>query len=213
MNYNDKLQNNYIDENDSKNDYKNDYKNEFIDIKYRMPVKTKIFFKKLENYLDNEINYFGSIRRWDYLPNSSDIDAVIFVNDEKSIINKIQNYLNLPNYSFNKIYNFIPLCNKVVTGYKYVIKDKPNNFKADLLIYNKKYEDCVTKDATQISNMPFLFSIIFYLLKKLFNYNLLPKEMFLYIKRLLFSYIRDGSNFLNTRSSFWKFVELKQSIK
>ena len=179
-------------------------------IKSKMPKHIQDFFKKLEKYIDNPILFFGSIQRIDYFPNSSDIDAVVFVHDEKTTMNKIQNYLNLSNKPFKHFFNYIPLCNKVVKGYKYVIKDPDNNFKADLLIYNVKYKDCVLKDTEQIRNMPFYCAIILYILKFLYYNNLLPKNLFLYSKRILFSFIRDGFNSINTRYDFWKYVEFKQ---
>ena len=55
---------------------------------------SKTFFKKLSNYLDTKIYYFGSIQRNDYFPKSSDIDIDIFTDNEKSTILKLQNYLN-----------------------------------------------------------------------------------------------------------------------
>ena len=174
-----------------------------------MPKHIQDFFTKLEKYIGSPIMFFGSIQRIDYFPHSSDIDAVVFVNDEISTMNKIQNFLDLSKKSFKYFFNYIPLCKKVVKGYKYVIKDPDHNFKADLLIYNYKYKDCVLKDTEQIRNMPFYCAILLYILKFLYYNNLLPKSLFMYMKRILFSYIRDGFNSIKTRYDFWKYVEFK----
>lgn len=179
-------------------------------VKTKMPIHIQDFFKKLEKFIGNPILFFGSIQRIDYFPNSSDIDAVVFVNDEKTTMNKIQNFLNLSTKPFKHFFNYIPLCKKVVKGYKYVIKDPDNKFKADLLIYNNRYKDCVLKDTEQIRNMPYYCAIILYILKFLYYNNLLPQKLFVYSKRILFSFIRDGFNSLKTRYDFWKYVELKQ---
>ena len=198
---------NYNNKNNKQECNKNEL-NEFV--KSKMPNQFQEFFNKLEKYIDEEILFFGSIQRFDYFPYSSDIDAVIFVNNEKSTMNKIQNFLNLQNKSFKTFYNFIPLCNKVVKGHKCVINDNKNYFKADILIYNILHKDCVLKDTEQIRNMPIYCSIILYILKFLFYNNLLSKEIFVYLKRLLYSFIRDGFNSLITKYDFWKYVELKQ---
>lgn len=201
---------NYINNNNYKKQEFNKNSLNELRIKSKMPYQFQEFFNKLEKYLDEEIFFFGSIQRFDYFPYSSDIDAVIFVNNEKSTMNKIQNFLNLQNKSFKKFYNFIPLCKKVVKGYKCVINDNKNYFKADLLIYNNVYKDCVVKDTEQIRNMPIYCSVILYMLKFLFYNNILSKELFVYLKKILYSFIRDGFNSFITKYDFWKYVELKQ---
>ena len=44
----------------------------------------RIFFTNLEKYLESPLYYFGSIRRYDYDPDNSDIDAILFTNNEAS---------------------------------------------------------------------------------------------------------------------------------
>ena len=38
----------------------------------------KIFLKKLEQYIENKLYFFGSIQRLDYFEDKSDIDVCIF---------------------------------------------------------------------------------------------------------------------------------------
>jgi predicted nucleotidyltransferase len=66
--------------------------------KNKMNPFAEKFFKKLSDYLDTKIYFYGSIQRNDYFPNSSDIDADIFTDNESSIINKLQNFLGVKKY-------------------------------------------------------------------------------------------------------------------
>ena len=88
-----------------------------------MPEYAKYFFKKLTDYLDVKIYYFGSIQRFDYFPSSSDIDADIFTDNESSTITKMQNFLGIPRYDFRKFVYRLHKANKMVYGYKVKYED------------------------------------------------------------------------------------------
>ena len=70
--------------------------------KNKLSQQESIFFEKLRNYLDTPLYFYGSIQRDDYLPQHSDIDVNIFSNDEKDIIIKLQNFLNVDRNNFKK---------------------------------------------------------------------------------------------------------------
>jgi tRNA nucleotidyltransferase (CCA-adding enzyme) len=61
----------------------------------KLSSQEKDFFQNLKNYIDLPLYFYGSVQRYDYLPQYSDIDVDIFTNDEKSIIIKLQNFLNV----------------------------------------------------------------------------------------------------------------------
>ena len=63
--------------------------------KNKLPVFAEHFFKKLGDYLDTKIYYYGSIQRSDYFPDSSDIDVDIFTENENSTITKLQHFLKI----------------------------------------------------------------------------------------------------------------------
>ena len=46
------------------------------------PKEVKDFFKRLENYLDDELYFYGSVNRSDYIHGKSDIDVAIFTDNE-----------------------------------------------------------------------------------------------------------------------------------
>ena len=60
-----------------------------------LPPNTKKFFYNLSEYLDTKLLYYGSVQRSDYVPGKSDIDVVIFTDNEFSLMNKLQHYLHL----------------------------------------------------------------------------------------------------------------------
>ena len=49
---------------------------------------------KISIYIDKPIYIYGSINRFDYIPNKSDIDIDIFTENESSTINILSNLLN-----------------------------------------------------------------------------------------------------------------------
>ena len=59
------------------------------------PKDIKIFFKQLQNYLDTDIYFYGSVNRTDYVPGKSDIDVAIFTDNEYSVITKLQHFLKI----------------------------------------------------------------------------------------------------------------------
>ena len=76
------------------------------DIKNKMPMHKRQFFTNLENYLDTSLYYFGSIQRYDYSPDNSDIDAILFTNNADSSISALQNWFQVSKNEFKKIVNF-----------------------------------------------------------------------------------------------------------
>ena len=71
--------------------------------KNEMPKYAKHFFKKLGDYLDTKIYYYGSIQRLDFFPMASDIDTDIFTDNESSTISQLQSFLGVPKYEFRKV--------------------------------------------------------------------------------------------------------------
>ena len=96
------------------------------DIKDRLGEYKYNFFTNLQNYLETELYFFGSIKRVDYFSNSSDIDIIVITDNVKSMLSKIQSYLNVNKDKTQKIFQQYSVYDKeVVTGYK--IKYDENN--------------------------------------------------------------------------------------
>jgi predicted nucleotidyltransferase len=158
------------------------------EIKYRLGEYKYDFFTKLQNYLNNELIFFGSIKRADYFKNASDIDIAIITDNASSLLPKIKSYLNIKNSSIKKIYQkFTEKSSIVITGYKIKYEDKENNLIFDLLIYDEKYKNIVMENINEINNFP-LYIIVTLSILKFIYYNLLlmSKETYLYLKNSIF---------------------------
>ena len=137
------------------------------DIKDRLGEYKYNFFTNLQNYLETELYFFGSIKRVDYITNSSDIDIIVITDNVKSMLSKIQNYLNVSKDKTQKIFQQYTVYDKeVITGYK--IKYNENDIEFDLLIYDEKNRKAVLQNIYDINNLPLYMIIILYILKMLY---------------------------------------------
>ena len=109
--------------------------------KNALPPNTKKFFYNLGEYLDTKVLFYGSIQRADYVPGKSDIDVVIFTENEYSLMTKIQHHLHLKKKDFKKVMYIID--ENVVYGYKVKYENKGENIKSEFSIYNENYKDII----------------------------------------------------------------------
>ena len=64
------------------------------------PEDLKNFFIDLQNYLDTELYFYGSVNRSDYVHGKSDIDVAIFTDNEYSTISKLQHFLHVKRFMY-----------------------------------------------------------------------------------------------------------------
>jgi hypothetical protein len=131
--------------------------------KNNLPSNVKQFFYKLSDYLDTKLLYYGSVQRSDYIPGKSDIDVVIFAENEDSIISKMQHFLHVNKKDFKKIL-WILDGNKV-DGYKLQYKNPDEKIVAEFTIYNDQFKNAVLKEQMRRLELPFFISIILYIVK------------------------------------------------
>ena len=137
------------------------------DIKDRLGEYKYNFFTKLQNYLDTDLHFYGSIKRADYIANSSDVDILIITDNVKSMLSKIQSYLNVNKDNTQKIFQqYNANDTGIITGYK--IKYNENDIEFDLLIYDDKFRNAVLQNINDINNLPLYMIIILYILKILY---------------------------------------------
>lgn len=177
------------------------------DIKHKLPMNKRIFFTNLENYLGTPLYFFGSVRRRDYSPNNSDIDAIIFTNNEASSISQLQNWFHVSKNDFKKIVNFLPKSKRMVHGYKLIYTNKKQNISSDILIYNVKDEEYIKLDDKRKVEMPFYIVTMLLIIKFLrYEVGILPIRMYIYFKQILMDIVDDGIDFLKVKSHTWKFL-------
>lgn len=123
-----------------------------------------LFFKSLSSYIDKPLYFYGSILRNDYFNGKSDIDVVVFTDNDKSTISKLSLFLNVETNQFR---NFI---SKHYSNYK-INKGKKveyqNNFvNAEISIISEK--DKNTFIELHSHKIPVYISILLIILKFLY---------------------------------------------
>ena len=164
------------------------------DIKDRLGEYKYNYFNNLQNYVETELYFYGSIKRFDYISNSSDIDIIVITDNVKSMLSKIQTYLNISKDSTQKIFQQYSVYDKqVVTGYKIKYKNDKNNIEFDLLVYDDKYRDVVLQNIYDINNLPLYMITILYILKILYyKLNLISRRIYNNLKCHLFACYFNG---------------------
>lgn len=158
------------------------------EIKDRLGDYKYNFFKKLQNYLDTELIFYGSIKRYDYFENSSDVDITIITENAKSILFKVHQYLHVDKNQTQKIFQQHSVKHKgIITGYKIKYGNPEENIYFDLLIYDEKFRKDIMQNINEINNLPLYMVIILYIVKFL-HYTLcfIPDDMYLYLKNCIF---------------------------
>lgn len=177
------------------------------DIKHKMPIHKRQFFTNLENYLETPLYYFGSIQRYDYYPNDSDIDAILFTNNESSSISQLQNWFHVSRHEFKPIVNYLPISKRIANGYKLTYINKKQNISSDILIYNEKDKEYVEQDCQSKVDLPFFILTILVILKTLHHQlGILSFSKYIYLKRILMDIMDDGVDFWKKQTHTWKFL-------
>lgn len=167
-------------------------------IREDLPRNIKDFFYNLKNYLDSELYFYGSINRSDYIHGKSDIDLAIFTDNEYSLINRLQHFLHAQKNDFKKV--LWKLEGQMIYGFK--IKCDPDlldGAECEIAIYNNDFKDLLKFEFQRNDNVPIFLFIILYILK-FFHYTfpIIPKNIYVKIKRIMFNKImnRKESEFL-----------------
>ena len=162
------------------------------DIKDRLGEYKYNFFNSLQNYLETELYFYGSIKRFDYISNSSDIDIIVITDNVKSMLSKIQTYMNVSKDRTQKIFQQYSVYDKgIITGYK--IKYNENNIEFDLLVYDDKYRKVVLQNIYDINNLPLYMITILYILKILYDkLHVISRRIYIDLKCHLFACYFNG---------------------
>jgi predicted nucleotidyltransferase len=173
------------------------------DIKDRLGEYKYIFFTNLQNYLETELYFFGSIKRCDYISNSSDIDIVVITDNVKSMLSKIQSYLNINKDKTQKIFQQYSVYDKgIIIGNKIKYNNDENGVEFDLLIYDEKYRKPVLQNVYDINNFPLYIIVPLYILKILYyKLNLISRRIYISLKNSLFDFYFNGLRYYNKETA------------
>lgn len=156
-------------------------------IRNDFPQKLKEFFINLQNYLDTDLYFYGSVNRSDYVHGKSDIDVAIFTENEYSTMTKLQHYLHVKRNAFDKV--VWKLEGKIIYGYK-IKCDKHINSKCEIAIYNESFKDILLPEISSYNTTPFHVSILLFMLKSIYyTIPLLSSKTYMTYKRYIFNNI------------------------
>lgn len=160
----------------------------------------KRFFINLQNYLDTDLYFYGSVIRTDYVHGKSDIDIAIFTDNEYSIMTKIQHFLHAEKNAFDKV--VWKINGKMIYGYK-IKCGKYIDLNCEISIYNDNFKKNVLNEINH--KTPPYISIMLFVLKTLYyTFPILSSETYSTYKRILFNRIM-----INKKNSM--FILLKQN--
>lgn len=173
------------------------------DIKDRLGEYKYDFFKKLQDYIERELLFFGSIKRYDFFQNNSDIDIIVITDNVTETITKTQHFLNNKKSDLKKIYQRFPnkSTNKstnVIIGSKLKYADADKDLSFDILIYDEKYRQDILQNIHDINNMPIYMIVILCSLKYMYYvFGLISYGQYMYLKSFLFYCYFNGDIYYN----------------
>ena len=157
------------------------------------------FFKNLQNYLDTELLFYGSINRFDYFQNMSDVDMAIISDNPSNLLARIKNFLDKDKVSISKTCKHLKeVSPNLIKGHKIKYEDAENNVFCDIFIYDEKYKDLVLKHLHDQNNYPLYMIIILCILKTIYyRLSLISKDLFVYLKNELIDMYNNKTIFTN----------------
>jgi predicted nucleotidyltransferase len=156
------------------------------DIKDRLGDKKYYFLKKLEDYIGEELIFFGSIKRCDFFEENSDIDIAIITDNTNSTIKKLQGYLNIGDDKMRKIVQKIPNSDRIIYGYKTNYENESQQLSIEIILYDEKYRNDILEHINRINNFPYYITYPLIFLKLLFyKLNIISSDILKYFKVLL----------------------------
>jgi len=170
-------------------------------IRNDFPPNVKKFFVNLQNYLDTDLYFYGSVNSPDYVQGKSDIDVAIFTDNEYSTMAKLQHFLHVKRSGFDKI--VWKLEGKMIYGYK-IKCDKYTNSKCEIAIYNNDFKQILLNEMSVYNEIPFYVEILLFILKtSYYTFPILSPQTYAACKRFVFNRImvnkKDSVFFFNKR--------------
>lgn len=161
-------------------------------IRSDFPPDIKKFFIELQNYVGEDLYFYGSVNRPDYVHGKSDIDIAIFTDNEYSTMTKLQHFLHVKKGSFDKL--VWKLEGKIVYGYKIKCDKIETNIRnlnnCEIVVYNNDFKQVLLEDMRKYLIIPFHIGILLYILKTFYyTIPLLSTSSYSKYKRYIFNRI------------------------
>lgn len=151
--------------------------------KDRLNDKQQLFFKKLKDYMNEPMYFYGSCCRFDYIPGKSDIDIYMYTNDIKLTYMKLKAFLKTWNEDAIVVQRHLYTGNNILFGRKIKYNSKDSG-QIEIVIKDIKYKDDDVKYLRDINTLPLYITILLYILKWLYYYTpFISKYVYLKTKR------------------------------
>jgi hypothetical protein len=137
--------------------------------KNKMSDYGSFFLEQMSKTLDTKLYFYGSIQRYDYYPNKSDIDIDIFADNVSSMKYKLYGFLNSHNHNKKNVeFKSFVLKTKhaqIVRGIKVSYKDKERDLFIEINLFDEKYKKVILEEHNYKTHLPFYVIILFTILK------------------------------------------------
>ena len=140
--------------------------------KNALPADINYFFKDLSEYLETKLYFIGSVQRSDYSHNNSDIDVLIFSENEHSTKIKVQHFLNVKKNKIKKVILKIDNNSPVINGYKIKYESTKLKNPIEFVIYNEKHKQLVLDEFKKQLNRTYFYIVWALIILKFLYYRL-----------------------------------------
>ena len=139
-------------------------------------------FYKLKEYLDTPIYFYGSVQRWDYFPDYSDIDIDIFADNTESVLNKLTNFFNIDKRKIEPII-FRTRSHNLIKGYKLSYENIRDKLRLEISVYNEKDKEIILTEHNRSMDLPIITVALLIIIKFIYyRLKLIDKDLFNYFK-------------------------------
>jgi len=129
-----------------------------------MTPEMQKYFRSIEKALGVKMYFYGSVRRYDYFPEDSDVDVDIFAENVDSTVFQLKNYFHKK--KAKKVMTFIK--GRVVHGYKFSYFEEKMKLKCEYSVYPTWAKHLVLEEHMKKTNIPWYGIILLVLLKTMF---------------------------------------------
>ena len=169
---------------------------ELDEVKEKLTKPQYNFFSQLKEQLDLPLYFLGSISRFDYIKDKSDLDIEVFTDNINSTKIKMEYLFDYYQRKNKNSFIVFEISNVPISGYKYYFKDKQRDISFDFTIYNLTCKNTMLYQRNIEKNIPYLFSIFLFMIKILY-YHL---------------NIINNTTYSNLKKKFWKLYNPEKSV-
>ena len=138
----------------------------------KLSEKERSFLKELSEYLDTKLYFIGSVQRADFDNKYSDIDIVIFSENEGKTKSLIQHFLNIKKDKIKKVILKFDKDVPMVYGYKIKYESTKLKNPIEFVIYNEKHKQLVLDEFKKQLNRTYFYIVWALIILKFLYYRL-----------------------------------------